>query len=193
MNTKAGRGKVKCVCSRFSVESSSQGGLKKPGKEWRWEQVVKQCEKHEGDKQETPAPETQPGSSVTFQQRRSERIRQRPGPETARGQEGFHRLIKKSVCAEFMSCWFRSFNGGKGTTIKCITCRTWQASLSMILGHFDESVMSQEHLRRISLHKRPQISLTDLKMCDEATSPERVSLTRRLRIRGINLYVWGIN
>lgn len=36
--------------------------------EWRWEQVAKQCEKHEGEKQQTPARETQPGPSITFQQ-----------------------------------------------------------------------------------------------------------------------------
>lgn len=54
--------------SEVSVKGSQREGKKKPGKEWRWEQVVKQCEKHEGEKQQTPARETQPGSSITFQQ-----------------------------------------------------------------------------------------------------------------------------
>lgn len=69
---------IKCVCTTFPVvwkalcKKEGEGGGGKPGKEWRWEQVVKQCEKHEGEKQQTPARETQPGSSITFQQSSSD-------------------------------------------------------------------------------------------------------------------------
>lgn len=49
-------------------EGRRAGERKKPGKKWKWEQVVKQCEKREGEKRPTPAHETQPGSSITFLQ-----------------------------------------------------------------------------------------------------------------------------
>ena len=91
-----------CTLRFFFFSLARKGGKKKkkPGKEWRWEQVVKQCEKHEGEKRPAPAHETQPGSSIAFQQSSADWVAQTGGIQST----------SLNYAADSVTVWERRLN-----------------------------------------------------------------------------------